>query len=92
MFAQIGCLPSGMVPRCNPKAPDVLFYVASLDPPERLAIMDAMTTVFPQLRTDRAWKAESEALWRQFESREAEAIMVRSIAIAGRLRDELSAA
>jgi hypothetical protein len=49
----------------DPRAMDLFLYAASLPHRDRLAVMEAMRDVFPQLKHDRKWSGECEQLWRE---------------------------
>jgi hypothetical protein len=85
---------AGMRPISNPRAKDVLLYVSSLPDRDRLAVMEAMRDVFPQLKHDGIWSSECERLWREVGDGRlhGERIMNRAFRIAHRLRREMQGA
>src|SRR5215472_12825410 len=78
----------------DPRAMDLLLYAASLPRRDRLAVMEAMRDVFPQLKHDRNWSGECEQLWREVGDGplDCERIMTQAFRIACRLRRELQRA
>src|SRR5262249_7512716 len=67
------------------------FIGSVLMPPTRLAVMEAMREIFPQLKHDREWSSECARLWREVDDdqREGERLMNRAFRIAERLRAEM---
>ena len=61
---------------------------------DRLAVMEAIREVFPQLKHDRRWSGECEQLWREVgDGRlDGERIMNRAFRIAYQLRHEMHGA
>ena len=83
-----------MRPISEQRAIDLLLYTSSLPYWDRLAFMEAMRDVFPQLKHDRRWSSECAQLWREVgDSRlDGERIMNRAFRIADRLQREFQQA
>ena len=83
-----------MEPISNRGATDLLAYVSSLPYWDRLAFMEAMRDVFPQLKHDCRWSSECDQLWREVgDGRlDGERVMNQAFRIAYRLRRELQRA
>lgn len=77
----------------DPRTPEILAWLDTLDLAERLAAMHAMMIAFPALQRSRDWKARLAALRGELQPTAGQLgdILKATGAIAGRLKDELAA-
>lgn len=74
----------------DPRSPELLAWLESLAPMDRLAARMGLTHAFTWLSADKAWKAETAALLesQMLTGRQIEDLLVRSAAIGASLTDQ----
>jgi hypothetical protein len=78
----------------GPRDPNVLLWLSSLEPADRLATMMALAHVFTILTVDKEWQRDMAELRRQLQptGREAEDLLIRAAAMGAVVKREMAEA